>query len=154
MKHIISIIIITLLFTSCNTEKKDLKTETIVEKTTQNITETEGSKLMKKNCFICHFPKPDPSKRNQMIAPPMLRVQEHYMPLYPKKEDFVKAIVAWVENPTKDKVEMPGAVRKWDLMPKLNYNNKEVALIAEALYDMDFGSSPKMHGKGCMNARK
>jgi len=154
MKKSIYIIALTLLFISCNKEKKDSKTELVVEKITQNITESEGYKLMESKCFICHFPKPDPSKRDQMIAPPMLRVQDHYKPLYPKKEDFVKAIVAWVENPTEDKVEMPGTVRKWGLMPKLGYDKKEVKLIAETIFDMDFGTSHKMHGKQGMHGNK
>ena len=42
---------------------------------------------------------------------------------------------------------MPGAVRKWGLMSKLGYEKKEVKLIAEVLFDMDFGTSPKMHNK-------
>ena len=39
---------------------------------------------------------------------------------------------------------MPGAVRKFNLMPKLVYDQEELRLIAEALYDIDYGSSPKM----------
>jgi len=146
MKHITYIIALIFLFTSCNKEKETVKNNTIAKTIEQDITVSKGYKLMEQKCFICHFPKPDPSKRDQMIAPPMLRVQEHYKPLYPKKDDFVKAITTWVSNPTEDKVEMPGTVRKWGLMPKLGYSNEDVQLIANVIYDMDFGKSPKMHG--------
>ena len=39
---------------------------------------------------------------------------------------------------------MPGTIRKFDLMPKLNYKDADVKLIAETLYDIDFGDSPRM----------
>ncbi len=104
----------------------------------------KGYELMKQKCFICHFEKPAPSKRDKMIAPPMLRVQEHYKPAYPTKEAFVKAIVSYVDSPSEDKTLMPGAARKFGLMPKLNYDKNEVKLIAETLYDMNFDKMPKM----------
>ena len=31
---------------------------------------------MTQKCYLCHFETPDPSKKDQMIAPPMLRVPE------------------------------------------------------------------------------
>lgn len=147
MKNTIYIIALVFLFISCNKEKKIETTETVAIAKNQDITKTEAYKLMKSKCFICHFPKPDPSKRDQMIAPPMLRVQEHYKPIYPKKEDFVKAIINWVKNPTEEMVEMPGTVREWGIMPKLAYADTDVEKIAAVLYDMDFGDSPKNEQK-------
>ena len=147
MKKIFYILIASIFFfsTSCTKEKKTVVKKEIAVNTDQLIYQSKGYKLMEQKCFICHFPKSDPSKRDQMIAPPMLRVQEHYKPSYSKKEDFVNAIRTWVANPTEDKVQMPGAVRKFNIMPKLAYADEDVKLIAETLYDIDFGVSPKMH---------
>jgi len=138
-------------FISCDTKKEKKTVE--YTKTTETVAITpkiseKGYALLKQNCFVCHMEKPDPSKRGQMIAPPMLRVQEHYKPSYPKKEEFVKAIKTWVNNPTEDKVMMPGAVRKFNLMPKLAVADADLQLIAETLYNIDFGNMPKMHQKG------
>ena len=98
----------------------------------------KGYALMKQKCFICHMEKPDPAKRNQMIAPPMVRVQQHYKPAYPEREDFVKAVMRYVKNPSETATLMPGAVKKFHLMPKLVYTDAELRLIAEALYAYDF----------------
>lgn len=146
MRNIIYITTLSiLLFTSCTKEKKAVVNKEMAVVTDQSIYQSKGYELMKNNCFVCHFPKPDPSKRDQMIAPPMLRVQEHYKPTYGKKEDFVEAIKNWVANPTEDKVQMPGAVRKFNIMPKLVVTDEDIKLIAETLYEIDFGVSPKMH---------
>lgn len=99
---------------------------------------------MQEKCFLCHFEMPDPSRRDQMIAPPFLRVQEHYKPTYPKKDDFIVAVMDIINNPSVDKTLMPGAVKKFNLMPKIVYDQDELRLIVETLYDMDYGDSPKM----------
>ena len=135
---------------SCNTGQKS-KENSIVEDISldegveQNIqSNSKGYELMQQKCYLCHFEKPTPSKRDQMIAPPMLRVQEHYKPTYPNKDEFVNAIMAIVKNPSDEKTLMPGAVKKFKLMPKLIYDDAELRLIAETIYDYDFGSAPKM----------
>lgn len=140
---------------SCNSNKKNKEnlqsensnTKEIVvhKKVTSTIkVQSKGYKLMQQKCYICHFETPDPSKRDQMIAPPMLRVQEHYKPTYTNKEEFVKAIMAFTKNPSEEKTLMPGAVKKFSLMPKLPYDDAELNLIAETIYDYEFSQAPKM----------
>ena len=134
---------------SCNTKQKNdpySKSENSNEAVAQNAEfNAKGYKLMTQKCYLCHFEKPDPSKKDLMLAPPMLRVQEHYKPTYPNKTEFVNAIVAIVKNPSLEQTLMPGAVKKFKLMPKLIYDDAELRLIAEAIYDYDFGSAPKMN---------
>ena len=162
MKKVTIIIIAftSLLLLNCSNKKKeDTKTTQVQQETAQETKiNPKGYELMKTNCFVCHMEKPDPSKRGQMIAPPMLRVQEHYKPSYPKKEAFVTAIKTWVKNPSEDKVMMPGAVRKFNLMPKLAVSDADLQLIAETLYEIDFGNMPKMkmesNGKLSLNDGK
>jgi len=135
---------------SCNTDKKekyeknDAASTEEVSKIDEVVYTSKGYELMKQKCFICHFERPDPSRRDQMLAPPFLRVQEHYKPTYPKKEEFVTAIMAIVNNPSEENTLMPGTIRKFNLMPKLVYDQEELRLIAEVLYDIDYGSAPKM----------
>lgn len=132
------------LLISCN--KSDKKQTKISEDSTvfqSELKNTAGYKLMVTKCYICHFETPDPAKMNQMIAPPMLRVKEHYLPNYQNKEDFIKAITAIVTNPSEVKTLMPGAIQKFKLMPKLIYNPEDLKLIAETIYDYDFGATPK-----------
>ncbi len=142
----ITIAISTFLFSCNNTKTNKSQTVKKSEKTLSqaDIKNSEGYKLMESKCFICHLEKPDPSKKDKMIAPPMLRVKEHYLPNYQNKEDFVNAVVAFTKNPSKDKTLMPGTVKKFNLMPKLNYDENELKLIAETIYDYNFGDAPKM----------
>jgi len=152
-KYILIIAFIAFNITACNNKVKSKTSENsdeeLTKETSANV--SKGYELMKQKCFICHFEKPDPAKMAQMIAPPMLRVQEHYKPAYAEKENFVKAVMAYVNNPSQDKTLMPGAVKKFNLMPKVVYDQNELKTIVETLYGLDLGSMPKMHmkrGKG------
>tara|TARA_R110002050_G_scaffold281956_1_gene429602 strand:- start:14180 stop:14974 length:795 start_codon:yes stop_codon:yes gene_type:complete len=144
IKSLIIAITVSLFFISCNNNGKTKKTEDYYAISQYDLKNTEGYKLMANKCYICHFEKPDPAKMNQMIAPPMLRIKEHYLPNYQNKEDFIKAITDIVSNPSEEKTLMPGAIKKFKLMPKLIYNQDELKLIAETIYEYDFGSAPKM----------
>ena len=163
MKKVTIIIIAftSLLLLNCSNKKKeDIQSKKAQKETVQvaEVINPKGYELMKTNCFVCHMERPDPAKHGQMIAPPMLRVQEHYKPSYPEKEAFVAAIKTWVNNPNEDKVMMPGAVRKFNLMPKLAVPDADLQLIAETLYEIDFGNMPKMkmesNGKLALNDGK
>jgi hypothetical protein len=148
-KKILFIILIAFGLFACNSGNKEKSVKEgseleSAENKTVDVYNTTGYELMQQKCFICHFEKPEPSKKDNMIAPPMLRIQEHYKPSYPDKDEFVKAIIAWVKKPSEDKTLMPGAVRKFKLMTKLPYEDADLKLIAEVLYDIDFGEMPKM----------
>lgn len=144
MKKVILILLVFIGLASCNdNEQKSTINTDENQSVEKGIVSEEGLKLMTEKCFICHFPKPDPSKKGQMLAPPMLRVQEHYLPNYQSKEAFVEAIIAWVENPQEENTLMPGAIRKFHIMPKLVYEKDELKLIAETIFETDFGDMPK-----------
>ncbi len=141
----ILLITIALLFVQCQGSRRAKTTgkQAIQDKSVADTIDFQkGYALMKQKCFICHLEKPDPAKRNQMIAPPMVRVQQHYKPAYPKRNDFVQAVMNYVKNPSEKTTLMPGAVKRFHLMPKLVYTNQELRLIAETLYQHDFQASP------------
>ena len=133
---------VSLLIISCTTNQTKKAADIAISQS--DIKNTEGYKLLESKCYICHFETPDPAKMNQMIAPPMLRIKEHYLPNYQSEEEFVKAIMNIVSNPSEEKTLMPGAIKKFNLMPKLIYNQDELKLIAETIYKYDFGDAPKM----------
>lgn len=135
--------LVSIFFISCNNSSQNKKTQDIAISQT-DFKSTKGYKLLESKCFICHLEAPDPAKMNQMIAPPMLRVKEHYLPNYQNKEDFIKAITTIVNNPSEENTLMPGAIKKFNLMPKVIYNQDELKLIAETIYKYDFGAAPKM----------
>lgn len=144
MKYLFIVFIGLGLF-SCNSDREIKGTPKLAQVVSMDIFNSPGYDLMKQKCFICHFEKPDPARKNEMIAPPMLRVQEHYKPIYPDKAEFIAAIVKWVNNPLEENTLMPGAVRKFYLMAKLPYAAADLQLIAAALYDADLGNMPQMN---------
>ena len=126
------ILLTTLFLFSCNQKKesyKPLDNETVVIDTIAH----NGKKLMETHCYLCHSPS---AKENEgRIAPPMIAVKSRYLMDYDTKEDFVKAITAFVENPTEDNTKMHGAVKKFGVMPKQVFPENTVAQIADFMFD-------------------
>lgn len=129
----------TLLITSCNSEsevKNDNKKETA---TTANKNAMPGAKIYQTACMSCHLPTA--TKGTAKIAPPIFAVKDHVIRVYPKREDFIKRLVNWVKAPNANDVLMPGAVRKFGLMPAMPHlDSKDVTAVAEYLYDTDLGT--------------
>jgi len=149
MKTSISIFGIFLILASCNSgikENQDLVTsENSVEASAVALRTTKGYELLSQKCYMCHLERPDPTKTDAMLAPPMMRVQEHYKPRYSEKDEFVEAVMNIVKNPSEENTLMPGAIKKFNLMPRLIYEDADLKLIVETIYDYDFGSAPKMN---------
>jgi len=141
----IAIIISVLFIFSCNsTENKEQETQTSENKeVAETNINSEAYNLMKQKCMICHFEKPSFENKGKMTAPPLLRIKEHYLPSFPKKEDFINAILDFSKNPTEEKVMMPGSVKKFNLMPKLGYTDEDLKIIAEFIYETDFGTAKR-----------
>jgi len=159
MKNILIIAGFLLFMTACQNDNKDKakqeeqvtpeQTQDKEQQASQNdYTQDEGYVLMTQNCYSCHIEKPDPNKKDKMLAPPMSNVQQHYKAAFTTKEEFVNAIVNWVNKPEETKLMMPGAARKFGLMPPLPIGDDKLTKIAETLYDFDFGKVQQ--GKGMM----
>lgn len=69
---------------------------------------------------------------------------------YDTKEDFVKAISSFVENPTKEHAKMRGAVRNFGVMPKQVFPENTVEQIADFMfhYQIEEPSWFKEHWQG------
>lgn len=87
-------------------------------------------------CLSCHLLSK--KKGEQSLAPPVFAVKSHVIKAYPEREDFIQTVVDWVEEPNLDTALMPGAIRKFGLMPKLPYAASEVRQAAAYMYDTAF----------------
>ncbi|TYA71508.1 hypothetical protein [Seonamhaeicola marinus] len=132
MKHILVLLMFTLIF-SCKKEmSKTYESNRIVEG--KKATEHPGKKLMEGYCYACHDASTSHEKR---IAPPMIAIKKHYILDGTSKEMFISAIQEWIKNPTEDKAKMYGAVRRFGVMQKLSYPDTVITQIAEYIYDYD-----------------
>ena len=94
---------------------------------------SDGEALFNKLCISCHQVEGTP-----INAPPIFAVINHVKSAYPEREAFVNRVVEWVKEPNPDDVLMPGAARRFGLMPKQPYSESEVRKVAEYLYDKKF----------------
>jgi len=93
-----------------------------------------GKVLLEKDCYTCHNPK---TAHNELIAPPMITIKQHYLKETTSREQFVKDIMHWVKNPSEKNSRMPGALKKFGIMPYQSFPEETVLQIAEYLYDND-----------------
>ena len=97
-----------------------------------NVSASDGKELYGQLCASCHAPNSSPK-----IAPPIFAVIDHVRQAYPQREDFISQVIEWVDEPKEEVALMPGAIRKFNLMPKLGYSQHDVEEIAEYLFDKD-----------------
>ncbi|MEZ4983733.1 MAG: DUF3365 domain-containing protein [Saprospiraceae bacterium] len=68
------------------------------------------------------------------VAPPMEAVKRHYITSETTADAFADALVAFLKDPSKERSIMPGAVAKFGLMPKMNFQEEQVRAIAQYIY--------------------
>lgn len=105
--------------------------ETTTEANKDKLTSLNGKELMENQCYSCH----NTQGTDNMLAPPMFRVKDHYWDDETSKDEFIDDIVNWVMDPKEENSVMPGARRKFGLMPKQNFKKEEITAIAEYMYD-------------------
>ena len=93
-----------------------------------------GKKLMENNCYVCHNPK---TAEDRMIAPPMVAVKMHYISEETSKEAFIEDMVSFLKNPSEEHSKMPGAVKKFGLMPYQFYPENSIRQIADYMFDYE-----------------
>lgn len=91
-----------------------------------------GKALMEKNCYLCHNPT---TAHDNRIAPPMIAIKKHYITETTTKEEFIKDMQEWIKNPAETNAKMPGAVRKFGVMPKAYYPEESIEKIADYMFD-------------------
>ena len=96
-----------------------------------------GRDLFREHCVACHKPRGPVADR---AAPPMFAVKRHYLPFYASKDAFVEAVADWVKAPNKQNALMPGAVRRFGLMPEMDLSEEHLRKIAEYVFEADFAA--------------
>ena len=117
-----------LLVVSCSNQ--DNTTSETKNETT--ITQLNGEELMKTNCLICHG---NGTSHDDILAPPMKGIKNHYLENGMTEGEFVKAITSWVAEPEESKSKMQAAISRFKIMPKLGYNPEEVKSIASYMFN-------------------
>ncbi len=169
MKKIVVLLVVGLAFTSC---KKNVSVYEVVSDNSKDETMASshpGKTLMETQCYICHSPSaPEMEGR---IGPPMVAIKAHYIGEQTTKEEFSKDLWDFLNNPTKDKAKLRGAVDRFGVMPYQPYKKEDIDKIAEYLFDYEIeepewfeehfkkhhegeGEGRGKHGKGYRNQGK
>lgn len=94
-----------------------------------------GAKVYQSACMSCHAL----AAKEEGIAPPLFGVKDHVIKAYPERTAFIQRVVAWVQAPNPQDVLMPGAVKKFGLMPaQTQLSEADLQAVAEFIYDTDF----------------
>lgn len=93
--------------------------------------EEQAFTLLKTKCYTCHSPSGSMGGR---LAPPMEAVKMHYINENTSEADFKKAVVGFVMSPSYEASKMNGAIKRFGLMPQMNFDETEVSKIASFLY--------------------
>lgn len=118
----------TLLLSNCGADKKE-SAPTLSVKDKADI--SLGFQLLESNCFSCHSPDAD---FNNRVAPPMIAIKKHYIDSDVTLEQFTSELLAFTNNPSEETSKMPGAIKRFGLMPKMSFSEDQVRKIAKYIY--------------------
>ncbi|MCB0841256.1 MAG: DUF3365 domain-containing protein [Bacteroidetes bacterium] len=93
-----------------------------------------GFNLVETNCFACHNLNPDMTTR---VAPPMAMVKTHYIEKNTTQEQFINDLTHFMKNPNEKDTKMPGAIKKYGIMPKMMFSDEQLRAIAVYIYQTD-----------------
>jgi nitrate reductase cytochrome c-type subunit len=91
-----------------------------------------GKSLMETQCYACHSPK---QSREFQAGPVMAEIKTQYLAAYPKREDFIQAIVDFVNDPVASSAIIKDAATRFTPMPKSLYKESDLRAIAAYLFD-------------------
>ncbi|SFV52614.1 C-type cytochrome, putative [hydrothermal vent metagenome] len=87
--------------------------------------------LLHGNCTTCHYVD------RSISAPAMKIVKKRYKKAFTTKELFVKQMVAFVKDPKEDHSIMIDMIHKYEIMPKITFDEETLNEIASYIYDTD-----------------
>ncbi len=119
-------VIVGILLLSCN------ETRT-VERTTPEESKVSLT-LLENNCYACHSPSASAENR---VAPPMEGVKRHYLTEGLSKEEFTKRISDFLANPSNENAKLKKAVKRFGLMPKMNFTDQQITQMANYMYTQE-----------------
>lgn len=93
---------------------------------------TEGRRLLKLYCLTCHGV--DGKREDQLMAPPLLGVREHYIRQHSTPEAFVSSMVDFMAHPTVEKSLMQCSLERYGLMQMMPLTDEQLRATAIAIY--------------------
>lgn len=135
MKIFKILIINIVILVSCESKRKDT-IQAPKDIVTEEIAEvSDAEELLIKRCYPCHGP--NTASHDDIIAPPMAAIKFRYKKRYQDEQEFVDAIVNWSMDPKIEKSLMRHAVDRFELMPKQEFDERELKTIAQFTYRSD-----------------
>lgn len=101
-----------------------------------------GETVYKEVCSACHGAAADGDDR---IAPPIFAAKNHYSN-FTERDAFVRAVSAFILEPSVETAQMPGAIKKFELMPNLGLEKDAAVAVAEYLFATDL-KAPEWYRK-------
>ena len=129
MRHLGYILGLVLIGCTNNTQSDYLAVSISEEKIIQ---EHPGKRLMETYCYACHTPETQMENR---LALPMIAVKRHYISENTTKEEFQKEMLYWINNPTEANSKMPGAIRRFGVMPNQKFSEDIINSISEYIFE-------------------
>ncbi|KYG81243.1 hypothetical protein AWW67_07755 [Roseivirga seohaensis] len=135
-----------LLFTAmlsalgCNS-KSDVSTEETQNSTdqpTEVMANIDAANLLTTVCYACHNPKS--GSHDEMLAPPLVGVKQHYLNATEGRDGFVERMAAFVMNPNEESALMKGPIRRFGLMPKPPVTDEQIKAIVAFIYDNELAA--------------
>lgn len=145
MKWTILALVLAVSLASCKNSSKENEADYIKLKSTDLNSEelaVRGKKLMENKCYLCHSPN---AKESSMIAPPMVALKARYSKDTKSKKEFIEDMWNFVEQPTKEKAKLKGAVKRFGLMPYQSYSQEDIEAIASFMYDYEIEEPSWFH---------
>lgn len=125
--------IIALMVAACSSHEQHGSGHPVADLTKLN---HPGAKVYQSACMSCHALA---AKEEGSVAPPLFGVKDHVIKAYPERAAFIQRVVTWVKAPNPNDVLMPGAVKKFGLMPaQAQLSDADLQAVAEFIYDTDF----------------
>lgn len=111
----------------------------------------QGEGLIEANCYSCHSAT---APLNGRLAPPMAAVRSHYLDEKSTLAGFTGELIRFVQKPSEAYSKMPGARRRFGLMPALPLPEEEIVAIAAYIFYTDLEAPEWLaaHQKGEMEA--
>ena len=118
MKGVISIALLALLV-SCQPKSSQIELES-----------TQAEKLVYNNCSTCH----GIGDNDLGSAPNLNAVRKAWLEAFPKEDDFIKNMAHFLGQPQVEYSQMPEAVERFGIMPKMGYTEEQTMDLAKWLY--------------------
>ena len=94
----------------------------------------EGKELYETYCISCH----QYEKQDNMVAPPVFALKDHYVRAYSDKGELKQAMISFIVKPREKNAHMPGAIRKFGLMPPMPLPEEDLSAIVDYIVDTEF----------------